>query len=543
MKPPSKGAGAAFRRWALALGSVVAIAAAFSCSREPPRSAEAPSSNTPLADQVADATKAKVTEGAEQAAADEAEDRAFALDDRIFRQHWSGDLDGMVKRRFLRVLVVSSKTLYFMDRGTQRGATYDTFKFLEDELNRKLATKHVRFHVAFIPVSRDELLPKLAEGLGDVAAANLTITSGRQELVDFTKPVLRGIDEIVVTDPTSPKIAHLDDLAGREVFVRKSSSYYESLVQLNRDLASRGKPEAIIKPAPEELEDEDLLEMLNAGLVKVCVVDSHIARFWTKIFPHIRLHEDVTLRRGGEIAWAIRKGSPKLKAELEALIDAHGQGKAFGNEILRRYLKSTKYVKNAATEAELRKFRQVVEVFRKYGGRYEIDPLLMAAQGYQESRLDQHVRSRVGAIGVMQVMPATGKELGVGDIRQVDPNVHAGIKYIRFMIDQYYKDEPMSPLNKGLFAFASYNAGPARIQQMRKKAGARGIDPNVWFNSVELVTAEEVGREPVQYVSNIYKYYVAYRLLEETRAAKEAAKRSASEMAEGPTGNRSPPGR
>jgi membrane-bound lytic murein transglycosylase MltF len=153
-----------------------------------------------------------------------------------------------------------------------------------------------------------------------------------------------------------------------------------------------------------------------------------------------------------------------------------------------------------------------------------MDYLLMMAQGFQESQLDQSVKSRVGAVGVMQVMPATGKELNVGDIRKVDPNINAGVKYMRFMIDQYYKDEPMTPLNKGLFAFASYNAGPARIRSLRKLAAQRGLDQNVWFNNVERVVAEKIGRETVTYVSNIYKYYIAYTLTMEEIQEKDKLK-------------------
>ena len=151
----------------------------------------------------------------------------------------------------------------------------------------------------------------------------------------------------------------------------------------------------------------------------------------------------------------------------------------------------------------------------------------MAAQGYQESRLDQSAKSPVGAIGVMQVMPATGKELNVGDIHQIDPNIHAGVKYVRFMLDKYYGNEPMDALNKGLFTFASYNAGPGRIAQLRRIAKERGLDPNVWFNNVELIASEKIGRETVTYVSNIYKYYLAYQLVVEQMKEREAAREKA----------------
>jgi membrane-bound lytic murein transglycosylase MltF len=439
---------------------------------------------------------------------------------------WTGDLDGMIERRMIRVLVVYSKTFYFIEGGTQRGVTYDTFRAFEDGLNKKLKTKHLQVHVVFVPVGRDELLPGLVEGRGDIAAANLTITPERQKTVDFARPVLRDVRELVVTGPGSPEIKTIDDLAGKEVFVRKSSSYYESLLALNERFRKEGKAEVKLVPAPEDLEDEDLLEMQNAGLIPVLVVDSHKAEFWKQIFPKIVLHPDVAVRTQGEIAWAIRKNSAKLKAELDALSTTHGKGTAFGNEIFRRYLKSTRYVKSATAEVELKRFRELIAYFRKYGDKYGLDWMLMAAQGYQESRLDHNVRSPVGAIGVMQVMPATGKELKVGDITQIDPNIHAGVKYIRFMIDQYYKNEPMDDLNKGLFAFASYNAGAGRIQQLRNEAAKRGLDPNVWFHNVERIAAEKIGRETVTYVSNIYKYYIAYSLVQKEYIERQQARKA-----------------
>ena len=220
---------------------------------------------------------------------------------------------------------------------------------------------------------------------------------------------------------------------------------------------------------------------------------------------------------------ALRKHSPRLKAELDAFLAKNGLGTAMGNMIEKRYLVSTTYAKQATAETERKKFLELVGFFQKYGDQYQLDYLLMAAQGFQESGLDQNAKSQVGAVGIMQVMPATGKELKVGDITQTEANIHAGVKYMRFMIDQYFKDEPMDRLNKGLFAFASYNAGPGRVRQLRKEAEKRGLDPNVWFGNVEQIASERIGRETVTYVSNIYKYYIAYRLVAEQRARRGEA--------------------
>jgi membrane-bound lytic murein transglycosylase MltF len=436
----------------------------------------------------------------------------------------TGDFDMMKKARVIRVLVVYNKTNYFIDKGVQRGITYDAFKVFEDWVNKKYKTGNLRIHVAFFPVRRDELEPRLLDGRGDIVAANVTVTPERLERADFSNPLVTNVSEIVVSGPESQPIAAVDDLSGREVFVRKGSIFHERVEKLNADLAGRGKQPAKIRFAPDNLEDEDLLEMVNAGLVQYVVVDDFLARFWAGVLPKIKLHPEVVLRKGGDVAWAIRKNSPLLKSELDAFLAANPEGSATRNMLFQKYLKNTRFVKDAASREERQKFQQTVQFFKTYSDKYDMDYLLMAAQGYQESQLNQNAKSQVGAVGVMQLMPATGKDMKVGDISQAEPNIHAGVKYMRFMIDQYFANEPMDKLDKGLFAFAAYNAGPARIQGLRKEAAKRGLDPNKWFNNVELVASEKIGRETVTYVANIYKYYVAYKLVVENMAEREKAR-------------------
>ncbi|MBN1545240.1 MAG: transporter substrate-binding domain-containing protein [Syntrophaceae bacterium] len=439
---------------------------------------------------------------------------AYRLPDTTAVQ-WTGDLDGMIKRRMIRVLVTYNKTHYFADRGTQRGVAYDAFRLFEDDLNKKLKRRHIRVHVIFVAVSRDDLLPALLEGRGDIAAANLTITPERLRQTDFSNPVNTDISEIVVTGPGASPVASVEDLSDKEIYVRKSSSFYESLQKLNADLTRAGKAPVKVRLASENLEMEDILEMTNAGLVKITIADSHIAGFWKKVLRKITLHPEAAIRTGGSTGFMIRKNSPLLKEELNAFLARYPEESARRNLLLQKYLKSTKFVKEATSKEEMAKFERSVEFFRKYGDAYDMDYMLMIAQGYQESRLNQKVRSPVGAIGVMQVMPATGKEMNVGDITRLEPNIHAGVKYIRFMVNRYFENEPMDRLNKGLFAFAAYNAGPARISRLRRLASKRGLNPNVWFNNVELIAAEKIGRETVTYVSNIHKYYIAYSLIAE----------------------------
>ncbi len=379
-------------------------------------------------------------------------------------------------------------------------------------------------HVLIVPMSRDLLAPSLLQGTVDMIAAMVTVRPELEAIAAFSEPTRTNVSQVVVTGPGAPAIATVDDLAGREVFVRKASAYYDSLTKLNDHLKVRGKPAVILDEAPDVFEDDDILEMVNAGIAPITVVDDYLAEFWSQVFTGITVHKDVAVRTGGSLAVAFRKDNPKLREAVNQWLRKHQKGDAFRNTVERRYLQNTNYVKNAAAEAERKKLLAVAEIFKKYGAQYKVDYLLMAAQGYQESTLDQNVKSPVGAIGVMQVMPPTGKELNVGNISDVEPNIHAGVKYMRFMMDQYFKDEPMTDLNRTLMTFAAYNAGPGRVRQLRRETAQRGLDPNIWFNNVERVASERIGRETVTYVSNIYKYYVTYRLVTDQMNRREAAK-------------------
>jgi len=443
---------------------------------------------------------------------------------RALTEPYSGDLSGMVKRRLIRAGVTYNRTHYFVDHGQERGAIYEYMRLLEERVNTVLKTGNLKVLVVCIPMTRAEMLTALNEGKIDLAVGQLTITPERLKIVDFGPPVIRNVTEIVVTAPDEPPVASADDLSNRQVFVRKSSSYYQSLLALNQRLEAAGKPPVRIELSPENLDDDDLLEMANAGLIKTLVVDDYLAKFWAQVFPKMRLNPNAHLRTGGEIAIAIRKNSPEVRKALDSFQKKYGIGTAFGNTIRKRYLQSTSFVNDATERENRQRFETLIALFRKYGTQYSVDYLLMAAQGYQESRLDNGVKSRVGAIGVMQIMPATGKDLAVGDITQLEPNIHGGIKYMRHLQDEYFADAPMDDTNKLLFAFASYNAGPGRIRQLRRQAEKRGLDPNVWFGNVERIVSERIGRETVTYVSNIFKYYVAYKLAVDETERKAAVR-------------------
>jgi membrane-bound lytic murein transglycosylase MltF len=440
---------------------------------------------------------------------------------------WTGDFDGMLERRTIRVLVPYSRTLYFNDKGTERGLSAESVRAFERWLNKKYARTLKRRPITILitPTTRDRLLPDVARGLGDVAVGNLTVTEERRELVDFvTDPDFEAVKEIVVTRAGAPRVRAAEELAGRTVHVRRASSYFESLGALNERLARAGSPLVTLVLVPDALEDEDMLEMLDAGVLDTVVVDGWKARMWAQVLPRIRLEETAVLREGGQIGWAIRKDCPKLRGEVAGFMKAV-LTRGFVATVVRRDMRYVRNQRNPTGATERKRFERLMALFRKYGVRYRFDPLMLAAQGYQESRLNQEVRSPVGAIGIMQVMPSTGEELRVGDIRLTEPNIHAGAKYLDRLMTTYFADAQFDDTNRTLFAFASYNAGPARIAAMRAAAAEAGLDPNQWFNHVEIVTARKIGLETTTYVRNVFKYYVAYKLMEQTRAAAESARR------------------
>jgi membrane-bound lytic murein transglycosylase MltF len=445
----------------------------------------------------------------------------------ILAQALTGDFDAMLERRLIRVRVPYSRSLYFNDKGRERGLSADTVRDFERWLNKKYAKQLGKrpLTVVIIPSTRDKLLPGVVQGFGDIAVGNLTITEERQKTVDFvSRPGQTSVKELVVTGPKSPAIATADDLAGKTVDVRKSSSYYESLVALNGRFAKEGKPAVKIDLVPDALEDEDMMEMVNAGILEAIVVDDWKAKMWAQILPKVKVNEQAVLREGGQLGWAIRKGSPKLEAEIQAYMKSSASKGVITGRI-KQYMRKVKQIKDSTGTEEAKRFEETYALFEKYGKQYHFDPLMLAAQGFQESQLNQNAKSPVGAIGVMQIMPATGKELKVGDIRMTDANIHAGAKYMDQLMTKYFPDAKFDEVNRTLFAFASYNCGPGNVSKMRKVAKKSGFNPDVWFNNVEVVTAQKIGMETTTYVRNIYKYYVAYKLMQETQEAREKARK------------------
>jgi membrane-bound lytic murein transglycosylase MltF len=448
----------------------------------------------------------------------------------IVKKPWRGDLDEMAKRRVVRVLVPFRRPEFFYMEGRPVGILQEAFQELEKVLNAKYKTTPAnRIIVGLLPTPMDRMRERMAGGFGDIVAAGISITEENKAVGDFTIPTVTGLKIIPVTGPGAPELKSIEDLSGKEVWVMPRTRMKKDLEDLNARLKAQGKAPAVLRATDPVLEPGDVMEMVNAGIYPIALMQSGQAEFWAQVFDKMTPRKDLAVAEDVQLGWAIQKGTPQLKAILDDFIKTHGLGTSFGNTVSQRYLKQAKYVKNATEANEMQKFQATLPHFKKYSAKYNLDYLLMAAQGYQESRLDQSVKSPVGAVGIMQVMPATaaGAPVKIPNISTEENNIHAGTRLMHFLIEDHFNEPGLTLRNKMLFAIASYNAGAAKIAQCRTVAKDMGYDPNIWFNNVEVAAAKVIGRETTQYVSNIYKYYVCYRLAGETMERRKAAEQKA----------------
>ena len=424
------------------------------------------------------------------------------------------DLDAMLKRRNIRALVLINPIGFFYDDGQPMGIMYDALSALQTYVNQKYRTGALKVQISFIPVRPEQVEQALIEGVGDLVAYSVVVTPDRQQQVAFTIPLQTNTQQVLVTGPNFGAVGSLDDLSGKEIYANPLTVQYPVLQELNEKLKKAGKAPLVIKAADTYLLEDDLVQMVNAGLLPATVTEVSRAKLWAQVLHHLTVHADLVLANGEQTAWAVRKNNPQLKKLLDGFIAPRALGSSFGNTLVRRYLENTRWVVNSTSPQQMKKFEALSGFFKEYAGQYDFDYLMMMAQGYQESTLEQNMRSPGGAVGIMQVMPrdAAAYPIDVPDVWTAEGNIHAGIKILRMIENKYLNDAKIDPLNKTLLALASYNAGPNRIASLREQASKKGLNPNVWFDNVELLVAQEIGQVTVTYVSNVYKYYVAYKL-------------------------------
>ncbi|MGA9567998.1 MAG: transporter substrate-binding domain-containing protein, partial [Candidatus Korobacteraceae bacterium] len=424
-----------------------------------------------------------------------------------FERH-TGDLDEIVKRGSVRALVLYSRSGFFYVDGKPEGIYYEALQYFEQYLNQKLRTRqHVQ--VTFIPVRPDQLESYLNEGVGDLIAYPVAVTPERSQQVAFSVPLETAVKQILVTGKDFGPVASLQDLSGKKVFVNPVTTYYRNLQKVSDSLVKQGKKPILIESADKNLLDEDLMEMVNAGIIPATVTITQRATLWASVFHDITAQPNIVIANQEDLAWAVRKKNPKFEELVDEFVKTHAAGTSFGNTLIRRYLESNQWITNPTNDEQIKKFNELANFFKTYSSQYGFDYLMVIAQGYQESQLNQAARSPGGAVGVMQVKPSTAAAppISIPDIGTAENNIHAGVKLLNSIATDYFSDPNIDPMNRLLLTFAAYNAGPNRIAELRKRAPAQGLDPNVWFGNVELLVSQNAGQTTVQYVSNIYKYY------------------------------------
>lgn len=434
---------------------------------------------------------------------------------RVTRPDFS-DWPGIEQRGLLRVLVPRDRTNFFYAEGRLRGMEYELVHEFERSLAGKPGGARPQIDVAFVPVAFDRLLPALVEGLGDVAAGGLTITPEREQVVAFTEPYLAGVAQIVVANHHAPALASIEGLSGKLVVVGPGSSYLASLERLNGQLTARGLPPAIVDTLGRGFATEDMLEFVNSGAFQYTVADHHVAELWSGVLGGLRLYPELQLASGDRIAWAVRRDNPELKRTLDEFLLTSRKGTRTGNVLFQRYFQDAEWIRDPEIDLRAGRLGLILEPLQRFAEQYGFDWRLIAAQAYQESRLDPAARSRSGAIGLMQLLPATAKDMGFADVTGIEDNLHAGIRYMAWLRDTYFSDPAMPEAVRTDFALAAYNAGPGRVRRWRSEAPDHGVDPDRWFGQVENLALESVGLQPVRYVANVNKYAVILtRLLDE----------------------------
>ena len=421
----------------------------------------------------------------------------------------TGDLPEMLRRNQIRVLVVPSRSTYFLDeKGQPRGIDYELLKDWEGLLNKERKKGIPPISLVFIPVTLEELGDALLEGRGDIAGITL-MTPGRANEFAYATPIFNNIQEVVVTRKDGPEISRIEDLAGHEVHAISGSSQLESLYALNEIFTKQDLASIKVVRAEPYVSDENLLEMLHAGIIPAAVVPDAFAKLWAKVFKNLIIHENIPINSGMKAAWAVRKENPQLLAKLnEAIASVLKKNKLAFNRDFNQYFKTTRWIENPFVEGS--KY-ELSDHFQREAAAFGLDWLQLMAQGFQESSLNPNAKSPYGAVGIMQVLPSTAEWLGVTNYNEVDGNIHAGAKYMARLMKRYRKVNEISKDNRFFFALAAYNAGPGRIRKYRKRALQIGYDPNQWFGNVERVSLRSGNLETVMYVRNILNYTMAYK--------------------------------
>jgi membrane-bound lytic murein transglycosylase MltF len=418
-----------------------------------------------------------------------------------------GDLDRILKARYLRVLTTKNPYDYYAHNGEMKGVQYEMVREFVKHLNKKYITEgELKIAFEMIPVDFDQLVPLLNSGKADMIAVGLTRTSKRGSWLSFTVPY-QVVDDVIVT---RAELAN-EPWKGKTFQVQAGSSYLDAL--------SKGEKSVKVREVDANLNAENMMELVSLKSADYTLVNSYWAETIGKRFPNLVILKDRPFRKKVAISWAARKKSLHLLRELNAFMPQVRKGTLLGNTFGHKYFDDLSRLQSADFNWAAQRISKYDDSLKKYGNKFGFDWRLLAAQCLQESRFNQEIENKWGAIGLFQIKQTTANEpyVAVGPIRgteNFDNNIHAGVKYLSWLKKSFFDSLAGAAEEEKLrLMLAAYNAGPGRVKEAIEKATEMGLNPGVWFRNVELAMLEIGAPEPVIYVSEINKHYVGYLLL------------------------------
>ncbi len=425
-------------------------------------------------------------------------------------------LEEIVKSGYLRVLTRNNDTSFFIYRGHRMGFDYEVGKKLAQALGIRVDM--------IITQSWTEMVPALLKGEGDVIAAEVTVTDERKRQVLFAEPWGHTREVVVWKDGTRPLKA-AEDLSGKEVHVRKSASYFATVLALNAKLKAAGRPQVVVKPVSEDWETDTILQAVARGEIAYTIADEILANVHTAYWDNLVVGPPISDER--DLAWSVRPGDVKLKKAIDRVFHELRKKPDF-NLLKSKYFEAQRSLKKERKDkfyaSETGTLSQYDPMVRKYAEQHQFDWRLVAAQIYQESHFDPTRKSWVGALGLFQIMPATARGLGINDPTDPEQSIRGGLKYMQQLSD-HYKDVA-DPIERYRFALAAYNSGFGHVDDARHLSRGDKKDAARWrevapylLKLADRKFAQRArfgfcrGSEPVDYVRHIDERYTGYAQL------------------------------
>lgn len=408
----------------------------------------------------------------------------------------------------LRVLVNQSRHSSGTVKGQSIGVEYPRLRAFEQYLNRT-AKGGRALKLRLIPRAKDQLLAALQRGEGDLVAPGELLDKPRGSAIRASAALRSNVPLILVTRQGSRRYQNLEQMPGRSLALAAGSVAGEALRPINQRLMQNQRSPIVVEWVDPSLAVEDVLEMVQAGIFSMTVVEQPIAERWAKVMPKLRLERQLVLASEGDMRWFVHRGAPMLGASVDRFLKSYQQP-ADQDAAFQRVYRRLYRVHYPLGRAERQRLEKVRPVLQRHAAQQGFDWLLLAAVAFKESTLNPAARGAGGATGLMQITPAAARSVGVGNIAALDNNVLAASKYLALIRRNFFNSPQLHERERQAFILAAYNMGPQRVQSLRAEARRRGLNPNQWFFQVERVAMEQLGMGVVSYVSSVNKYHLAY---------------------------------